>query len=413
MDHRGRIFIQPVLGMALLAPFANAQKPLGPAPAPSQPVSSVPASTQPTQANLDLVMILLGRVATSDGSALPNDTLVERVCDGKVRQQVHATLRGDFNMQLAPQPGALLDASGDTGTDLPSQRGVNRNPSLAMGISRYELTKCELRASANGFHPRTVSLLDLTPTAGTVDVGAIVVGRAGEVKGTMVDVTSLKAPPNARKAYEKGLEAGQKDKLSEAQKYFERAVEIYPGYESAWFQLGAVFQKENKKESAWAAYGHATAVNTRFLPPYVALASMAFEAQNWTEVLRLTNHVMDLDPLSHTLAAEYILDLDEWNPAAAYYYNAVGNYMLNRIEEAQKSALKAQHLDMRPHFPQIHALLAEIYAQKKQYALAASELRNFLELVPQVKNADEIRELLAELEKRSRATPTNEKTIQD
>ena len=358
-------------------------------------------------------MILLGRVATSDGSALPNDTLVERVCDGKVRQQVHATLGGEFNMQLAPQPGALLDASGDTGSDLPSQRGVNRNPSLAMGISRYELTKCELRASANGFHPRTISLLELSPSGGTVDVGAIVVGRAGEVKGATVDVTSFKAPPNARKAYERGLQAGRNDRLSEAQKHFERAVEIYPDYESAWFQLGVVFQRENKKESAWTAYAQATAVNTKFLPPYVALASMAFDAQNWTEVLRLTNHVMDLDPLSHALAAEYILDLDEWNPVAAYYYNAVGNYMLNKIEEAQKSALKAQHLDLRPYFPQVHALLAEIYVQKKQYALAASELQTFLELVPQVKNGDEIRKLLAELEKLSRATPTNEKTIQD
>jgi len=49
---------------------------------------------------VDLVMFLMGRVATNDGTAVPNDVLVERICNANVRQQVHATSRGDFSMQM-------------------------------------------------------------------------------------------------------------------------------------------------------------------------------------------------------------------------------------------------------------------------------------------------------------------------
>jgi hypothetical protein len=33
-------------------------------------------------------MFLIGRVATDDGTPVPNDVLVERVCNAAVRQQI-------------------------------------------------------------------------------------------------------------------------------------------------------------------------------------------------------------------------------------------------------------------------------------------------------------------------------------
>jgi hypothetical protein len=37
--------------------------------------------------------------------------------------------------------------------------------------------------------------------------------------------------------------------------------------------------------------------------------------------------------------------LDPSNYADAYFYNAMANYKLNKIEEAEKSGLKAEHLE--------------------------------------------------------------------
>lgn len=343
-------------------------------------------------------MFLQGRVATDDGTPIPHDMLVERVCEERVRQQVYASTQGDFSMDLGARADSFVDASGDPTSQYAVVR-KDRDPS--MGIPRRELMNCELRATASGFHAGVLSLVDLTPSNSTVDVGAIVVQRAAEIKGTTLSARPYQAPPNARKAYEKGLEAQRHGKLAEAHSYFKQAVEIYPGYASAWFQLGTVLQKENQKDAARKAYTQAATIDTRFLSPYLSLASMAYETENWAEVLNLTGHIMDLDPMNRTNIGGYILDLDPLDYAEAYFYNAVASYKLNKIEDAERSGIKAEHIDLRNNFPQLHFLLAEIFARKKDYAGAILELRTYLELVPQAKNADQARERLAELEKLS------------
>lgn len=91
----------------------------------------------------------------------------------------------------------------------------------------------------------------------------------------------------------------------------------------------------------------------------------------------------------------------------------VANYKLNRVEEAEKSALKAEHVDLRPNFPQLHLLLAEIFAGKKNYPVAISELQAYLELAPRAKDRDQVREQLAKLEKLNHSAPSSEKPVQN
>src|SRR5437879_4474176 len=104
MNPRMRIFVELALAMGLLVPVALAQKPPAPAPPPptppSHPATPTPSGAPPDQPRGDLVMFLLGRVATDDGTPVPHDALVERVCNNSVRQQVYASSRGDFSMQL-------------------------------------------------------------------------------------------------------------------------------------------------------------------------------------------------------------------------------------------------------------------------------------------------------------------------
>jgi outer membrane protein assembly factor BamD (BamD/ComL family) len=352
-------------------------------------------------------MFLRGRVATHDGAPVPNDLLVERVCNNRVRQEVYASSHGDFSMQL----GSRADSFPGAGADPNSPYGV-ANKNSDMGISRRELTNCELRASASGFHPRVISLMGLDTFGGNIDVGLIVVQRATKVEGTTLSAIPYKVPKDARKAYEKGLQAEKNGKLADAHKYFETAVELYPSSANAWFQLGTVLQKENQQDAARKAYTQATTIDTRFLPPYLSLASMAYQTGNWTEVLNLTGHILDLDPLNHVAVTSYVLDLDPLNYADAYFYNAMANYKLNKIEDAEKSGLKAEHLDLRTHFPQVHLLLAEIFARKDNYAVAIAQIQTYLALAPHAKDADQVREQLAKLEKRNGSVSTTEKPDQ-
>jgi tetratricopeptide (TPR) repeat protein len=415
MSHCTRIFVLLAIAMALLVPKASAQKPPAPAPSPAPPTSSSPGRTtipntpnsQPSQPAEDLVMFLGGRVATYDSSPVPNDVLVERVCNNKVRQEVYASPHGDFSMQL----GSRADSFPEGSPDPDSTVGIP-NKDSTMGIPRQELTNCELRVSASGFYSRSISLIEVDTFSSSIDVGLIVVKRGTKVEGTTLSAIPYMAPKDARKAYEKGLEAEKKGKLAVARKYFETAVEIYPSFANAWFQLGSVLQKENQRDEARKAYTQATTLDSKFLPPYLFLASLACEAGNWTEVLKLTDHILDLDPLNHTNITGYFLDLDPLNFAEAYFYNSFANYQLNKIEDAEKSALKAEHLDLGTRFPQLHLLLAQVFARKSNYARAIEEIQTYLALVPLAKDADQQREQLAKLEKLNIPAPTVEKTDQ-
>ena len=408
-----RIFVVPAIAMGLLVPVALAQKPPAPPPAPppsptpSRPANSPPPSSEPDQRMDDLVMFLRGRVATNDGTRLPHDVLVERVCYNRVRQQLYASPQGDFSMQLGSRADSFLDASGDRA----SQSGVARKDT-DMGIPRRELLNCELRASASGFHSSVISLMEFTAPDRNIDVGVIVVQRAAKIEGMTLSATPYKAPRDASRAYEKGVAAERNGKLADARKYFEQAVKVYPRYAIAWFQLGTVLQKEEQNDAARKAYIQATTMDTKFLPPYLSLALMAYRAENWTEVLELTGHILDLNPLNQAAATGYILDLDPLNYTEAYFYNAVANYKLNKIEDAEKSALKAEHLDLRTHFPHVHLLLAEIFARKNNYAMAILEIKTYLDLAPHAKDVDHVREQLAKLEKLNGSVSTSEKPDQ-
>jgi hypothetical protein len=414
MSLRMGIFVMLALAMALLAPVTVAQKPPAPAPPPqsspppSSPTTPYPSTSDPSEHRDDLVMFLVGRIATNDGTAIPNDMLVERVCHGGVRQQVYAAPNGAFSMQLGSMADSFLDASGDR----TSQDGVTQKNSL-MGIPRRELRNCELRASSSGFRSGVISLVEeLTGSDSNIDVGTIVVQRATKIEGMTLSATPYKAPKDATRAYEKGLEAESNGKLANARKYFETAVRIYPNYASAWYQLGTVLWKQNDNEAARKAFTRATTINTSFLPPYLSLAIMAYETENWTEVLNFTDHILDLDPLhlNHAEVTGYMVDLDPLNYAEAYFYNAVANYRLNKIEDAERSGLAAEHVDLLSHFvPQLHLLMAKIFARKSNYASAISEMQTYLELVPYDKDADRLREQLAKLEKLNGSVSTGEK----
>ena len=126
---------------------------------------------------------------------------------------------------------------------------------------------------------------------------------------------------------------------------------------------------------------------------------MAFVEGNWPVLLALTNHILDLDSLSQVAVTGFIVDTDPLNSADAYFYNAAADFQLNKLEVAERSALKAEHIALPAHFPQVHLLLGEIFARKNDYATAISELHTYLELAPNASNADQVRAHLAKLEK--------------
>jgi len=414
-----RSVIGLALALGLVAPCVLGQKPSprpspspspSPSPGPTQPPGGTPTngSTIPPTSSVrpyeERVMFLHGSLATPDGSTIPHDMLVERVCNERVQQQVYAGPGGDFSMQLGARAEAIVDASADV--DIRESGG---NKDTTQGIPRRQLQMCELRTSAAGFRQSVARLMEMNVMSGTVDVGRITVERATKANRGTLNAAAYRAPKEAVKAYEKGMSAQIEGKSAEAKREFEKAVRIYPEYAVAWYEIGLLRRKENDRDGAKAAFTEATAKDKKYLAPYLALTEMAFAAKDWPEVVRLTEHIISLDPMGKTNVTGYVLDLDPVNAGEAYFYNAMANYQLGKIDVAEKNALKAEHVDLMTHFPQLHLLLAEIFSEKGNYAGAIGELETYMELVPGAKDTEPLRTRLAKLEELNEKSGTEKR----
>jgi len=220
---------------------------------------------------------------------------------------------------------------------------------------------------------------------GTLEIGNIVLQRVGEAAGgTTVSATSLNAPKDAKKAFDKSHQAFEQNKLPEAQLELEKAVQLYPQYASAWLDLGSIYVQQNQLDKARNAFQQAHATDDKFVPAYVGLASLALRESKWQEAAEQSARATELDGVDFP---------------AAFYYNSLANYRLGNLELAEKSARQAETLGAQRAFPQVNLLLGVMLANKRDYADAAQQLRSYLQAAPNAPDAEKVRQQLAEVEK--------------
>jgi len=246
----------------------------------------------------------------------------------------------------------------------------------------YATRNCELRAVLPGFRSDSVSLVDHR-YMDNPDIGTIVLHRLANVDGLTISATSVLAPKDARKAYEKGLEAARKGKPDEAQKDFAKAVEDYPQYAAAWCGLARVYAQRDHLDQAREAYTRAIAADSKYIPPYEGLYMLALKEAKWQEVAEETEHVVRLDPIDFP---------------NAYYFNAAANLQLNRLDVAEKNARRALELDTAHRYPKTNYILGLIMARKRDFVKSAEFLRTYLKAVPNDPNGKHIREQLGQIE---------------
>jgi hypothetical protein len=342
-------------------------------------------------------IFLSGKVVMEDGTPPPDSVVIERICNGRVRPEAYTDSKGRFSFQLGQNMGMMQDASvssadaGFGGANVPGQRGglgggiggMNR------GVSEQELNGCELRASLAGFRSEVVQLTGRR-MFDNPDVGTIIMRRLGNVEGTTISMTSLQAPKDAKKAYEKGRDILKKNKnndpkkVEQALKEFEKAVQVYPKYAVAWFELGLMAERKDDVEGARKAYAEALSADSKYVSPYLQMALLSAKENKWQDVADTTERVIKLNPVDFP---------------HAFFYNSVANYNLRKIDAAEQSAREAVKLDTMHRIPKAQHLLGMILADKRDYTGAAENLRGYLKFAPQAQDADTVRQQLSELDK--------------
>jgi Tfp pilus assembly protein PilF len=218
------------------------------------------------------------------------------------------------------------------------------------------------------------------------DPVTLILHPMANVEGRTVSATSLTAPKDSLKAFEKATKAMQKGKWKEAQSNLEKALQGYPRYAAAWSELANVYAETKETGKAREAFRQAIAIDPKFVAPYFGLAEIAMREHKWQEMAEHTGTLLKLDP---------------YGLPGAYAYDAMAHLNLDRLDAAEKSAREGLKIDQVGEVPKNHHLLAVVLMRKGDYAAAAAELREYLQAVPKAADAEFARRQLAACEERA------------
>jgi tetratricopeptide (TPR) repeat protein len=323
---------------------------------------------------------------------------IERVCNGSSKAQAYTDQKGHFSFQLGQTTGILQDASEDSTGMIYGRNtsygnspipGANPNPSASTsagvqtaGSATWRLANCQLRGVLAGFRSDTVDLTGRRPLDDP-DVGTLILHRLGNVAGSVISVTTLEAPKNAQRAYEKGRHALDKGEAVDAIEHFQKAVDLFPRFAAAWFALGRMQENIHNVPEARKSYQAALTADPKFLNPYMPLASMAADERDWQQVAGITDRLLKLDPVDFV---------------AAWFYNAAANFNLGHMDEAERSARTGQKLDTGHRYPKLEAVLGSVLVRRRDWAGAAEHLRSYLAVAPDDPDNSRLRRELARAE---------------
>lgn len=79
----------------------------------------------------------------------------------------------------------------------------------------------------------------------------------------------------------------QKEELEQAAEHFKRAVEIYPNFLNAQFDLARTYEALQRYDDAYTAYKRATEIDTTFVVPYFSMAVIQHNKHNLPEAVNL------------------------------------------------------------------------------------------------------------------------------
>lgn len=332
-----------------------------------------------------------GKVVMEDGTKPPEPVPIQLVCRANPHTVGFTDPKGTFGIDLNNRTNRsmFMDASENSSGFGPNgNRGGGSNSGGLVqnnggGVFSSQFMGCDIQASLPGFRSDVIHL-DARRTLDNPEIGTIILHRLANVEGLTISATSQLAPKDARKAYEKGHSDVQKKKLDEAQKEYEKAVEIYPKYAAAWYELGMLQEDKKDAEGARKSFAAALAADGKYVNPYLELAAMAMLDQNWQEAADQSDHLLRLNPVDFP---------------RAWMINALANFYGKHLDIAEKSATEGITRDTGHHYPVLHRVLAVIQAQRQDYVASAQNLRNYLKYAPNATDTEDVKKQLAEVEK--------------
>lgn len=201
------------------------------------------------------------------------------------------------------------------------------------------------------------------------------------VSARVLDVT---IPPEARKEFEQGeslINSGDKKKMSEGLRHFQRAINIHPGFLEAKLKLGTThmdLKEWSEAEQVLTAASKAHPQNPHVL---FALGELFLQQKKNDEAERVLRQGLQVEPRS-------------WQ----------GHFTLGRLYWTGGDIVKAAKqvaltLQLNPNFAEAHLLAGNIFLRARKNAEAQFEFEEYLRLAPTGQFANQTKEILEKLKK--------------
>ncbi len=344
-------------------------------------------------------IFLSGKVMMEDGGPPQESAVIERICMGRGTpiQEAYTDSKGRFSFQVGQRMGMMQDASvGNADEGFGSRPGMG-NASRMGGfggnmpqVSERDLQMCELRASLAGFRSTVVNLAGRR-ALDNPDVGTIILRRLADVSGFTTSATTMMAPKDAKKAFEKAKNALKKNKTADAQKELETALSLHPKFAEAHYELAQIHLMNKNNDAARSGYEKAIEADAKFISPYLGIANLEAQQQKWDAVKAMTDKV---------------LQMNRYDFPAAYFYGAVASYNMRDSEAAEKLCRNGIEADTYHRIPKMSHLLGILLAEKQDFKGATEYLQAYLKFAPRAGDAENVKKQLADFQGRiAQATP--------
>jgi len=137
-------------------------------------------------------------------------------------------------------------------------------------------------------------------------------------------------------------------------------------------------------KEARSALEKAIGIDPKYLKPYAQLARLDLAEKRPEDADAITTRAMEMRPTEFP---------------TIYFYHAVANFNLKRLDIAEASARKAVELDSEHELPRAEYLLGSVLAARGDRAGAVDHWNKYLKLLPKAPDAPEVRQRIADLNK--------------
>jgi tetratricopeptide (TPR) repeat protein len=296
------------------------------------------------------------------------------------------TSQGSIRGRVILPSGAYTDEAvkitlstlrGTLATIYTESQGVFEFPDIPPGT--YYL---EFEADRRHFQPvqETVQVYRGMPSVITVTLQPIATAKNSKPNTVSVAELKQKIPEKAQKEFDKATAAGAQGKTVEAITHLRKAISIHPTFIRAHNDLGTYLLAQGNLDEAEEAFRKALALDPNSFNPLLNLGIVLVHKHSFVEATDRLTKAITIEP----------------NSPAAHLYAGLAFMATNKTDEAE-SNFKAAYSQGGPKYGMSLYHLGQIYLNRGERAAALKSFEEYLSVVPDAQNAQQVRKLITML----------------